>query len=433
MRGGGEKMGRSCKRTWALHIDVTVDSVPCRISEVSPRKVKVKIMKMRMLLSLAGVAAIATNACAAEQSPSSLASLRESGAFEFPQKQATVLCDRPDLRFSVWNNQEYLFAQAVVWNDDDSSLGKSEENREIGDWSQVMLDLDADGKATAKIDRDYMLNPWPHLGGLHYQICVGERAWSGIYSDSKGRGAIRYVEVSTKKLVRVDTYLIPMAEIAKEVGDKIRLCYWGFSPTPALTINSTGYERIWKGWKRYYGYNVPLAQYHDYVLGKGGEIDAAKVPEGRDDISLSHRKNVTMPEVGQAAPEISAKDWMNLKAPLTLASLRGKVVLLEFWATWCGPCVQGIPHLNELERSNVGKGFQLLTLVEEGHQTMDKFIKRTPVEYPIGLESTALEDYGISAIPHAFVLNQAGKIVWHGHPAEPEMEKAISNALNEAK
>ena len=85
---------------------------------------------------------------------------RENGAFEFPQAQATVLCDRADLRFSVWNNGEHLFAQAVLWTDDDSSLGKSEENREIGDWSEVMLDLDADGKRTSNVDRDYMLNPW---------------------------------------------------------------------------------------------------------------------------------------------------------------------------------------------------------------------------------------------------------------------------------
>ncbi len=172
---------------------------------------------------------------------------------------------------------------------------------------------------------------------------------------------------------------------------------------------------------------------HNYILARGGEIDVTKVPEGRSDISLSHRKKVKPPEVDQPAPEISAKEWINLKAQPTLASLRGKVVLLEFWATWCGPCVEGIPHLNELARKSSGKNFQLLTFVEEGHQTMDRFLKRRPVEYPIGLESTALEDYGISGIPHAFVVNQAGKILWHGHPAGPEMEKAISNVLNEAK
>src|SRR5215467_7632025 len=77
---------------------------------------------------------------------SSLAELRERGAFEFPQSEAKVFCDTADLRFSVWNNAEYLFAQAVLWKDNDSSLGKTEDKREIGDWSQLLLDLDADGK-----------------------------------------------------------------------------------------------------------------------------------------------------------------------------------------------------------------------------------------------------------------------------------------------
>ena len=388
-------------------------------------------MKALIALAIAGtIAASCKAACAGSESPASRADLRQNGAFDFPQAHATVLCENPDLRFSVWNNQEYLFAQAVLWNDNDSSLGKTEDNREIGDWSQVMLDLDADGKRTPNVDRNYMLNPWPHLPGLRYSICLGENATSGIESDSKGRGAIRYVTVSAGKLVRLDTYLIPMAEISRQVGDKIRICYWGFSPKPTLTVNSAGYE---PAAKNYYGYNVPLSKYHDYVLAQGGEIDATKVPEGRNDISLSHRKNVKMPQVGQRAPEISAKEWINLKSPPTLAKLRGKVLLLEFWATWCGPCVHGIPHLTELHRTYAGKNFQLLTFVEEGHQTMDKFLKRTPVEYPIGLESDTLEEYGISGIPHAFVVNQAGKISWHGHPDEPEMEKAISNALTEGK
>lgn len=249
-------------------------------------------------------------------------------------------------------------------------------------------------------------------------------------SDSKGQGAIRYVEFPDMKRVRVDTYLVPMTEISRQVGDRIRICYWGSSPKPALTVNSAGYDR---GGKAYYGYSVPLAKYHDYVLAKGGEIDVNRVPEGRNDISLSHKKKVEMPDVGQPAPEIAAGDWINLKDPVTLKGLCGKVVVLEFWATWCGPCVQGIPHLNELQRKFAGKDFQVLTLVEEGHKTMDPFLKRNHPEYPIGLESTSLEDYGITGIPHAFVVDKAGKIVWHGHPAGPGLEGAISTALHGPK
>jgi thiol-disulfide isomerase/thioredoxin len=387
-------------------------------------------MKHLLHILLLAVAIGNDGACAAGEPPLSISELRANGAFGFPQKDATVLYDQPLLRFSVWNNGEYLFAQAVLWTDDDASLGKTEDNREIGDCSEIVLDLDAAGKRTPNVDRSYMLNPWPDLSGLHYTIWLGERSRTGLQSDSKGRGAIRYIEFSGGKRVRVDTYLIPMAEISRKVGDKIRLCYWGYSPKPPLTVNSAGYERAGKN---YYAHNIPLSKYHDYVLATGGEIDVTKVPEGRTNISLSHRKNVKMPDVGEAAPEISAKEWINLKPPLTLASLRGKVVLVEFWATWCGPCIESIPHLNELHRQYAGRNFQLLSFVEEGHETMDSFLTKNSVEYPIGLESGSLEDYGISGIPHAFVIDQAGKIIWHGHSASPEMDKAISVALSEAK
>jgi thiol-disulfide isomerase/thioredoxin len=387
-----------------------------------------------MKASLTGICLLVAAICAgmggSVLAAPSLAELRERGAFEFPQSEAKVLCDTADLRFSIWNNEEYLFAQAVLWNDNDSSLGKTEDNREIGDWSEVLLDVDADGQPSPDVDRNYMLNPWPNLSGLHYQVCLGRGATSGIENDSKGRGAIRYVDVREGKQVRVDTYLIPLAELSRKIGDKIRLCYWGESPTPELTVNSAGYQ---PGGKHYYGYSIPLSKYHDFVLVKGREVDVSKVPQGRQDISLSQAKNITMPGIGQIAPEISAEAWINLKAPTTLAKLRGKVVVVEFWATWCGPCVQGIPHLNELQRKYAGKDVQLLSLVDEGHATMDRFLKHTTVEYPIGLESGSLKAYGVSAIPHAFVVDGTGKIAWHGHPAGDEMEQAVSVALEGGK
>jgi thiol-disulfide isomerase/thioredoxin len=356
----------------------------------------------------------------------SIAELRNSGAFGFPQENGVVLCDNSDLRLSVCNDEKFLFVQAVLWKDNDSALGKTEDNREIGDCSQLMLDLDADGKETPNVDRDYLLNPWPHMAGLRYDICLSDRATTTILSDSKGRGAVRYLDFPDAGRVRVDTYLIPLTEISRRVHDKIRLCYWGMSPCPALTVNSAGFS---SEQKNYYGYHIPLSMYQDYVLMKGGEIDANQVPDGRQDKSLSQRTKVKMPEAGQPAPEISAKEWINLKTPATVKSLRGKVLVLEFWATWCGPCAQGIPHLNELYKKYAEKDVQLLSFVKEGHQTMDRFLQKTPVSYPIALESTSLEDYGISGIPHAFVVDRAGKIIWHGYPDASEMDKVITAAL----
>jgi thiol-disulfide isomerase/thioredoxin len=362
----------------------------------------------------------------ADELPTAMTALRENGVFGFPQKEAKVFCDQPTLRFSVWNNDEYLFAQAILWTDDDASLGKTPDNREIGDWSILMLDVDADGKSTPNVDRDYSLNPWPGSEGLHYQIELGPRSTTGIQNDSKGQGAIRYIKTPEGKLVRVDTYLIPLAEISRHVGDKLRLVYWGSSPKPPLTVNSAGYSRPGDN---YNSWDIPRSQYHEYVLTKGKEIDATQVPEGRKDISLSTHKTVPMLKVGEVAPEISAKQWINSKRPLTLAELRGKVVVVEFWATWCGPCIECIPHLNELQSKHSGENFQLLSLVAEGHRTMDSFLAKRHVEYPIGLESNSLDDYGITGIPHAFVIDRTGRIVWSGHSASPEMDKVVAKEL----
>jgi len=371
-------------------------------------------------------ALLAVNLGVAGEPTGAASDLKEHGTFGFPQKQAIVLWDRPDLCFSVWNNSEYLFAQAVLWTDDDGSLGKTDDNRDIGDWSVLILDVSPDMKSPFKLGRDYVLNPWPGDAGLHYQIENGAGAKTTLKDDSKGRGAIRYLSLADGHLVRVDTFLIPLSEIAKNVGDKIRLAYWGSSPKPVLTVNSTGYERPGKN---YYSGHIPRLKYNDYVLAPGGDIDATLVPEGREDVSLSTQTNAPMPKIGEAAPEISAKEWINFKGPATLADLRGKVVLVEFWATWCGPCVECIPHLNELQHRYSGKNFQLLSFVEEGHLTMDPFLKKRPVNYPIGLESGSLQGYGVAGIPQAFVIDMAGKILWHGNSASPELDEVIAKAL----
>jgi hypothetical protein len=299
--------------------------------------------------------------------------VRTQGAFGFPQKEAKVICDRPDLRFSIWSNDEYLFAQAVLWNDDDASLGKTDDNREIGDRSNLLLDLDADQKTTARVDRDYSLNPWPDLSGLHYTVWSGPNSNGGLEKDSKGRGAIRYVKLPDGKGARVDTYLIPLAEISKKVGDKIRLAYYARSTKPEFIVNSAGFDREGKG---YYSHHIPRDIYHEYVLVDGREIDGLRVPEGRTEISLAKQKTVPMPKLGDMAPEIKAIDWINLKDPVTLKGLRGKVVLVEFWATWCGPCIEIIPRLNELHQKFSSSDFQLLSLVLEGHKTMDRFLTK---------------------------------------------------------
>jgi hypothetical protein len=74
--------------------------------------------------------------------------------------------------------------------------------------------------------------------------------------------------------VRVDTYLIPLREISRQVGDKIGICLYAYSPKPPLSVNSVMFDTY-----------RPHNTYTEYVLtqGKGEPIDPAKVPDGRND------------------------------------------------------------------------------------------------------------------------------------------------------
>jgi len=105
----------------------------------------------------------ATMVCIAQPQtdrPVSLSDVKADGAFGFPQKDARVLHDDKNLRFSVTNNSEYLIAQAVLWNDGDSSIGKL-DGKTIGDYSSMMFLSGSDKKRTADLDRNYSINPGP--------------------------------------------------------------------------------------------------------------------------------------------------------------------------------------------------------------------------------------------------------------------------------
>lgn len=99
--------------------------------------------------------------------------------------------------------------------------------------------------------------------------------------------------------------------------------------------------------------------------------------------------------------------------PVNLADLRGKVILVNFWATWCPPCVAEIPSLQRLYRHLQDRGLEILAVdVGESTQTMEAFLKDKPVEFPVLMDSDgeALRRWGIYAFPTTLVLDREHRI-----------------------
>ena len=100
--------------------------------------------------------------------------------------------------------------------------------------------------------------------------------------------------------------------------------------------------------------------------------------------------------------------------PVTLAGSRGKVILLNFWATWCGPCRAEIPDLVDLQ-NKYKERLQILGLVvdDEDQDSIKEFIERFGINYPVAIagDDVRFQYGGIGALPTSFVLNAEGRIV----------------------
>ena len=155
----------------------------------------------------------------------------------------------------------------------------------------------------------------------------------------------------------------------------------------------------------------------------------SSAPTAQDDIAAT-----TLIHAGDVAPDFTVE--MLDGSSITLSELRGKVVLVNFWATWCPPCRQEMSHLQKdvIDRF-AGQDLVVLPISRgEERKTVEQFIERMGYTFPIGLDrdQSIYKKYASNYIPRSVVVGKDGKVVYVAVGYDEESAKEVDNAITEA-
>ena len=157
--------------------------------------------------------------------------------------------------------------------------------------------------------------------------------------------------------------------------------------------------------------------------------------------------------IGSVAPAIDVEHWVQdgegKFKPVTKFE-KGKVYVVEFWATWCGPCIMSMPHIAQVQADYADKGVQVISISDEDLETVQAFLEKENGEgatfadvtkgycLTVDPDKSVYEDYmkaaGQNGIPTAFIVGKTGEIEWIGHPMQMDgpIEKIVDGSWDRA-
>lgn len=152
--------------------------------------------------------------------------------------------------------------------------------------------------------------------------------------------------------------------------------------------------------------------------------------------SLSAVQAGELAELGAEAAPLAIETWIKGDA-VNLSEGHGKhVYVVEFWATWCPPCVASIPHLTELQAKFKDRGVIVIGISDETAEKVKPFVENMgdKMNYRVALDAEKktsagyMKAFGQQGIPTAFIVDKTGKVVWVGHPMM-DLDKAVEQVV----
>jgi thiol-disulfide isomerase/thioredoxin len=168
------------------------------------------------------------------------------------------------------------------------------------------------------------------------------------------------------------------------------------------------------------------------------DFPETKAGKGADEMIKSIKQQEESKKVqralveGSKFPDFEEKDLMG--NALSVAKYKGKVVLVDFWATWCGPCVAELPNVLKAYQQHHGSGFEIIGIsLDSDEQKLKDFIKTRNMPWVQyfdgkGWKNKLAGKYGVNSIPMTYLLDGEGKIIGKNLRGEA-LEKAVATAL----